>query len=768
MTICVNWRGRCFAHVVTLMALATVGPNLSAAEVLEDGPLGQNAGAVVVAVLTQRGESTGLGSGFILNADHIVTNLHVIAGRESFEVLRGDEDGGYTQTGAEVIWPKDSKKIDDCSQAIEDAGTDAKMKEALRACEPDFAILELNEPLSAAETVKLVRQLPYSDQTVWSYGFPANSLKIFDTIAPSSTSGTLSYKSHIAIKQGEPLLEHDAAISEGSSGGPLFDACGRVIGINFFTSRSSDQAWSVHVGVLLDKLKALGVGHEETEGSCTPHQMIVGDAIEWVKTAIGRLGRLIPFSPDAVDADGGEQVGDVAAPDQISGGQAVGDSPRSAPTVRLIPAVWELPVDNQSLEDIVAVRVKLPGNPDGFELPGTPIPAGKSRTLTLPEYNYDNLCSFAVRVEPEVSSPVERTRNLCLGEGITVYSGAPFLVKTVPEDAELRVKSDDGRVEWSWEDGPMPPKGILIRYGDYYVEARKRGYMSEEEIIPHGWDTLERPIVLCNTGPEADRIPFGFREDGCPKCPEMVVVPAGCYLMGEGQARERVSIGRSFAVGKYEVTLKEWKACVVSTGDRPLDDGRVCEEDRNVGRGRGRDKDENPAFNVSWEDAKIYVEWLKRKTGKEYRLLSESEWEYVARARTDTMYSLRRGDTIDDVAICRGCGGKNPRGPKPVSRGGKGNPWGLVYVHGNVSEWVEDCWREGKETPPYTYDGSAWAGEDCRYRVVRGGSWKSPQAGVRSASRGKWAPDTRIRSTGFRVARSLEVGEIGSVRMSGR
>ena len=203
----------------------------------------------------------------------------------------------------------------------------------------------------------------------------------------------------------------------------------------------------------------------------------------------------------------------------------------------------------------------------------------------------------------------------------------------------------------------------------------------------------------------------------------------------------------------------------------------ICKDQKNIGKGPWGGKGRNPAFNVSWDDAMIYVEWLTRKTKeKPYRLLSESEWEYVARAGKETTYSLGAGDKIDGLAVCRGCevdghtmqvssgacpetGRKNfpePVGSFPKSQ----NPWRLYDMHGNVREWVADCWMESTKGLPI--DGSAWPDKDdrnCRDRVVRGGSWNHGKWGVRSASRASLAADTRNRCTGFRVARDRHEGD---------
>ena len=258
-----------------------------------------------------------------------------------------------------------------------------------------------------------------------------------------------------------------------------------------------------------------------------------------------------------------------------------------------------------------------------------------------------------------------------------------------------------------------------------------------------------------------------FRD--CPECPEMVVVPAGSYRMGSssastinaplGQPVHEVAIGAPFGVGRHEVTFAEWDACA-RDGGCPRGEGIAT--DRGWGRGR------RPVIFVSWADAQRYVQWLSRKTGKAYRLPSESEWEYVARAGTQTAYSW--GDEIGvNRASCSGCGGQwdleaagRAVGPAPVGSFGA-NAWGLHDMHGNVREWVEDCWNESYAGSPA--DGSAWLDGHCDGRVVRGGSWSDRPVYLPSASRGSWSADdnrpilgdskSRNYFIGFRVARTL-------------
>ena len=228
------------------------------------------------------------------------------------------------------------------------------------------------------------------------------------------------------------------------------------------------------------------------------------------------------------------------------------------------------------------------------------------------------------------------------------------------------------------------------------------------------------------------------------------MVSAGGYMMGsrsgEGDSdegpRHRVRIGEAFAVGKYEVTFGEWDACVAGGGcggHRPGD----------WGWGRGR----RPVVGVSWEDAKGYVRWIREKTGKEYRLLSEAEWEYVARAGTRTEYWW--GDGIGrGRANCDGCGSRwDNRETAPVGSFGA-NAYGLHDVHGNAREWVEDCWHSDYEGAPT--DGRAWVTSgDCSQRVLRGGSWFNEPRLLRSAYRHWNSPGYRFNKFGFRIARTL-------------
>ena len=242
----------------------------------------------------------------------------------------------------------------------------------------------------------------------------------------------------------------------------------------------------------------------------------------------------------------------------------------------------------------------------------------------------------------------------------------------------------------------------------------------------------------------------------CPECPVLVMVPPGRFNMGTSESEEghekdesplhEVTIPRALAVGKFEVTFAEWDACVADGacgGYRPSDDGW----------GRGT----RPVIHVSFNDTQSYLTWLSGKTGRQYRLLSESEWEYAARAGTATPYFWGARVSRDQAnygsdACCMGFAQGADRWENTAPAGSfPPNGFGLHDMSGNVWEWTLDCRNERYDGAPS--DGSAWTSGNCSVRVMRGGSWFSDPGFVRSAIRDYDSVGDRNYDGGFRVAR---------------
>ena len=257
----------------------------------------------------------------------------------------------------------------------------------------------------------------------------------------------------------------------------------------------------------------------------------------------------------------------------------------------------------------------------------------------------------------------------------------------------------------------------------------------------------ERMVRLNPLRPTGDAFADALASGG--KGPEMVVIPAGGFRMGSASGLNwgweepvhAVRIGKPFALGRREVTFAEWDACAAAGGC-----GGYLPADQGWGRGN------RPVIRVTWTRARAYASWLSRETGRSYRLPSESEWEYAARAGTVAKYSW--GNGIGRArANCDGCGSRWD-GDRTAPVGSfAANAFGLHDMHGNVREWVEDCWNESYAGAPT--DGSAWLRGDCTQRVLRGGSWYSSSRTLRAAYRYGSSTDYFFNTTGFRVARTL-------------
>jgi serine/threonine-protein kinase len=265
-------------------------------------------------------------------------------------------------------------------------------------------------------------------------------------------------------------------------------------------------------------------------------------------------------------------------------------------------------------------------------------------------------------------------------------------------------------------------------------------------------------VLASVSGPVGAQVELVFSDDfeqsfaDCPDCPVMVWIPAGQFIQGspvdefgsQSSERPRRSVEiPTFAIGQTEVTFDEWDACVA--------DGGCSYDPSEPGWGRGS----RPVINVSRTDAREFAAWLSDKTGRDYRLPSESEWEYAARA--GTLGRFHTGDCItsDEANFnggdpAQGCpAGDRPGLTLPVASYAP-NAFGLYDMHGNVEEWVRDCWNENYAGAPT--DGSAWLDGDCSLGVPRGGWWGSSARTVRSAYRKGVIREARGLSNGFRVA----------------
>ncbi|MBP2294812.1 SUMF1/EgtB/PvdO family nonheme iron enzyme [Azospirillum rugosum] len=302
---------------------------------------------------------------------------------------------------------------------------------------------------------------------------------------------------------------------------------------------------------------------------------------------------------------------------------------------------------------------------------------------------------------------------------------------------------------------------------DWYrvtLDDGAQGFIPGPALRPAGPDDRQRLAMAAPPGSPSDNSQAGGGQPGtgpsqrraqgngnsfqdCPQCPPMTRIPAGSFTMGNDKGdptqrpAHRVAFARPFAIGVYEVTVAEWRACMEGGGCAAMP--RMA----NV-------SDDTPIHNVHVEDAEAYVAWLSRKTGQRYRLPSEAEWEYAARGGASTRFSW--GESLTQgvqQANCRDCGGSFDR-MRPASVGSfQPNGFGLYDTSGGVAEWVADCWNPGYKGAPA--DGSAWTTGDCRKRVLRGGSWRDELDAIAVTTRIGYDADVRYVADGFRVARDM-------------
>jgi formylglycine-generating enzyme required for sulfatase activity len=308
-------------------------------------------------------------------------------------------------------------------------------------------------------------------------------------------------------------------------------------------------------------------------------------------------------------------------------------------------------------------------------------------------------------------------------------------IVTLPGEAALFVDGARKGTSPASTDGSFQ---IRLPEGEHQIRAVKDSFDTVERDVFVGADTEQ--TLHISLAPEI----------------EMVALPGGCFMMGSPKTeperdpdegpRHEVCLD-PFEIGKYEVTFADWDACVADGGCPPIDD--------DEGWGRGR----HPAINVSWQQAHDYIRWLNHSGGSGFRLPSEAEWEYAARAGTDTAFSTgpcintdqANFDGTFEYGDCPNPTNVDLHRTQPVGSY-PANPWGLYDVHGNVNEFVADCWNEGYEGAPT--DGSAWDDGNCTRRVLRGGSWQGYPGYLRSAYRCRSGPAFGHRTIGFRLART--------------
>ena len=307
----------------------------------------------------------------------------------------------------------------------------------------------------------------------------------------------------------------------------------------------------------------------------------------------------------------------------------------------------------------------------------------------------------------------------------------PFTVATAPEQADIRFLIS----------GDTYSPGMRLAPGRYRMQAVLLGYRTWEETIEHGSTPTQREVTL-----EPGIAEFADRLGNGDAAPTMVLVTPGQFRMGclagagcrENELPVRdVELAAPFALSKFEVTFNDYDLFTDATG-RP--------RARNP---RGWQRGGRPVVNVSWQDATAYAEWLSAETDRTYRLPTEAEWEYAARAGTASAYSW--GNAVGSAqANCNGCGSLWDNVSPAAVGEFNANDWGLHDMHGNVWEWVQDCQQADYADAPN--DATAFEAGDCKRRMLRGGSYSNSPALIRASIREWEDVSMRVIDVGFRVA----------------
>jgi formylglycine-generating enzyme required for sulfatase activity len=257
---------------------------------------------------------------------------------------------------------------------------------------------------------------------------------------------------------------------------------------------------------------------------------------------------------------------------------------------------------------------------------------------------------------------------------------------------------------------------------------------SGDAAAPETSETIEDPIALLAEAatPEGAETPIGLYFRDCVECPDMAEVAPGVLTPTSEDGGPPVLLARPIAVAVRETTNEEWAHCVA--------DG-VCPS-----RPGGADEAKRPVAGVTWSEAQTYASWLSAKTGRRYRLPTETEWEFAARAGSTDAYSFGAVASADEANYDSMRGGALPVASFPP------NAFGVYDMHGNIAEWTADCWTgegAGDAAEPIL------AGGPCSSRVVKGGAWNDPAADIRAAHREADAENARRDDVGFRLVRDL-------------
>jgi formylglycine-generating enzyme required for sulfatase activity len=383
-------------------------------------------------------------------------------------------------------------------------------------------------------------------------------------------------------------------------------------------------------------------------------------------------------------------------------------------------------------------------------------PDGAAHCIEIPELNREGWIKIN-----HLRAGQERIKtNILLNEGQNFLnlssksSGVgQFSLDVTPSDASVYMNGK--RLNGSLQNlsGPVGVHQIRAQKDNYHPKG------SSLAITPCGSANLSitlekiapRPVVKKTVAKVTHLNPMpGETFKDCPTCPEMIVLKSGRFTMGVvdgGVAKDafakEVTISNPFAVSIFEITFDQWDACSRDGGCNGY-----SPQDNGWGRG-GR-----PVIHVSWNDAQAYLDWISKKTGESYRLLSEAEWEYAARAGSNTNYSW--GDELGSgLANCANCGSKyDALKTAPVGTF-KANDFGLFDTTGNVWDWVSDCYAPDSYQKHQTYPEPYVATKSCN-RVLRGGAWDLIGQGATTSFRFNANDQLRSNAIGFRIARDLQ------------